>query len=194
MCHKSLFETAIKILLSSVGVAAALCCAGCSANLFSASCEGDVEAVSKLLVNGAPVNKDRDLWCASFHGNNEIVGLLLSKNADPNKLFPDHENNIPLLAAVSSGSQATVELLLKHGAKVNLHDSDGNTALSLAAIHNNEAIIKLLIANGAHIDEALKALDSFGECTTYSHLLAQNGKAVLEKHRNFAAEVKLKKQ
>jgi ankyrin repeat protein len=44
---------------------------------------------------------------------------------------------------------ATAALLLKHGAKVNAHDGEGNTPLHVAVIQRNVDLAKMLLENSA---------------------------------------------
>jgi ankyrin repeat protein len=45
-----------------------------------------------------------------------------------------------------------VELLLKHGATVDVPDGNGNTALHIAASYDNPAAVEALVAAGASVD------------------------------------------
>ena len=42
-------------------------------------------------------------------------------------------------------------LLLENGADINIHNNDGKCALTMATLHGNDAMISLLLANGANI-------------------------------------------
>jgi ankyrin repeat protein len=63
----------------------------------------------------------------------------------------------PLMLASTAGSEETVELLLKHGAKVNAKNSGGITALMIVAANNQSKIAAALLAAGA--DAAAKSDD-----------------------------------
>jgi len=64
----------------------------------------------------------------------------MEESGNPNKVSSekspschlDLKNKLPLFAAVNNNNSELVELLLKHGASVDVTDSDGNTALHLA--------------------------------------------------------------
>jgi ankyrin repeat protein len=51
-----------------------------------------------------------------------------------------------------NGHEAIVELLLKKTRNVDMQSNGGSTALSLAALNDEPAIIKLLLQNGADAD------------------------------------------
>jgi quinoprotein dehydrogenase-associated probable ABC transporter substrate-binding protein len=63
----------------------------------------------------------------------------------------------PLMLASIVGSEETVDLLLKHGAKVNAKNSGGITALMIVAANNQSKIAAALLAAGA--DAAAKSDD-----------------------------------
>lgn len=156
-------------------------CSGCSSTLLSAACDGETDKVRSLLQNGTPVNQGRELWCASFHGYNEIVQLLLQHHADPNKLYKDHENDIPLIAAVGADSFEISKALLDHGALVDVSDKEGRTALAMASLRENRPIIELLLSRGAGVELAHKHLEKFAATNTYCNLRANNARAILDK-------------
>lgn len=181
MTSKNIFSGRIRsALVLAAALAGVVSLAGCGATLFSASCDGEQAAVRSLLDRGAPLNKGRELWCASAHGHREIVLLLLEKGADPNLIFPDHENEIALIAAIAADRNQVARELIKHGAKVNVADLDGKTPLAMSAIRGNQEMMLELISHGANLDAACKALDTFSEENSYSNVLAQKAKSNLK--------------
>lgn len=86
---------------------------------------------------------------AASAGNPSAVVILLVKGANANC-----HNGAPLIKAVLSENITVVEILLNHGAYIDLHSVDGRTAL-IEAIQFNKAnldIIKLLIKKGANVN------------------------------------------
>jgi ankyrin repeat protein len=59
-----------------------------------------------------------------------------------------------LVRAADSGDLHTVTSLLHHGADVNGHGPEGNTALCAAAARGRKAIVRLLIEKGADVNAA----------------------------------------
>lgn len=58
----------------------------------------------------------------------------------------------PLMTAASLGNKKIVELLLDHGADMNLRDNLGYTALHWAAYYNHGAVAEALVKRGALLD------------------------------------------
>lgn len=68
---------------------------------------------------------------------------------DLNEIF--EEGIAPIHHAVYYEDEKMVELLLKHGADINLQDIEGNTPLMLAALRGSQAIVRLLLTHNAEI-------------------------------------------
>ncbi|XP_042068395.1 integrin-linked protein kinase 1-like isoform X1 [Salvia splendens] len=81
--------------------------------------EGDLEGIQELLDSGTAVN------------------------------FRDIDNRSALHVAACQGRTNVVDLLLRHGAEVDVEDRWGSTPLADAIYYKNNDIIKLLEANGA---------------------------------------------
>ena len=58
-----------------------------------------------------------------------------------------------LIGAALHGHERVVELLIQHGAEINLQDSVGSTALMLAAQEGHERVVDLLIRHGAEVNK-----------------------------------------
>ncbi|XP_066157448.1 ankyrin repeat family A protein 2 [Euwallacea fornicatus] len=86
-------------------------------------------------------------WSAAY-GQYNAVELLISFNADVNKLGPDEES--PLILAASGGHHEVVRLLLNHGAEVDHVNHLCNTALMYAAKENHPHTCQELLLNGAN--------------------------------------------
>jgi len=78
----------------------------------------------------------------------DLVKLLLEKGADPNR--PTKKGDTPLMHSNHYKSAKTAKLLLDHGAKVNLQNSEKSTALHFAT--GNAKLTKLLLAHGAKVN------------------------------------------
>ena len=78
----------------------------------------------------------------------QALEMLLTHGADPNSADLAHGTTALHLAAMS-GRTGEVNLLLKHGAKVNAQANDGQTALHFAVRRQNPEVVALLLANGA---------------------------------------------
>lgn len=83
------------------------------------------EDVQRLLPAAGKTERLVALTVAAFHGKQKWVAFLLEKGVDPNgypKSLEFHSHATPLHQAVSSGSLATVKLLVKGGANLMLKD------------------------------------------------------------------------
>jgi hypothetical protein len=112
---------------------------------------------SLLLLNTGKVDADSKdnngrppLSWAAENGHEEVVKLLLEKDADPNS--QDYDGRTPLLFATDRGHEAVVRLLVKRGADINAKDNFGATALHWAARNDHTLIMSLLLENGASIE------------------------------------------
>ena len=63
-------------------------------------------------------------------------------------------NQSPLRLASVNGHLAIAQVLLDHGADVNLKHEDGRSALKCAREESHEAIVQLLLKHGADPDES----------------------------------------
>lgn len=139
-----------------------------------------IEAVTLLLKHGAnPDTKKDGIYtplCSAIRDDREIlVDLLLQAKADPNlaaldyptgkcvsyhrphllrKILkagadPKHPKGL-VEACVESNEAECLKILLKHGADVNERGASGNTALTTAIKHGDQAMIDLLLQNGGN--------------------------------------------
>lgn len=99
-----------------------------------------------FIENGALINEispmGTALMASIVKGNNDIVELLLKKNADVN--LSDNQGTTPLIYAVQLKNREVVNWLLEHKADKAKVDSQGKTAFEYAVFSGNEEIINLL--------------------------------------------------
>src|SRR6056300_1317030 len=137
-------------------------------SMFNAVKKGNVNAVKKLLNNGANVNQNigngsSPLIQASSNGNLELVKLLLAKGANVNKA--SKERWTPLYEASYEGHPYVVKVLLAApGIDVNKADKFGKTPLLTASRNGHTVTVTLLLAApGIDVNKA----DKDGETPLY---------------------------
>jgi hypothetical protein len=131
--------------------------------------DNDIERVKQLIGQGVDVNaKDKNEGEAALHlavqqGEINIVELLLNAGARANSRDRSRRTPLMLIAedyeseedeSESRPSQAAeiFRLLIAHGAKVDLLDSEGMSALMYAARNESPALLRLLITHKADVD------------------------------------------
>ena len=131
--------------------------------------DNDIERVKQLIGQGADVNaKDKNEGEAALHlavqrGEINIVELLLNAGARANSrdrsrrtplmlIAEDYESDEDESESRPSQSAEIFRLLIAHGAKVNLLDSEGMSALMYAARNESPALLRLLITHKADVD------------------------------------------
>ncbi|GFO50623.1 ankyrin-3 [Plakobranchus ocellatus] len=80
----------------------------------------------------------------------ECVRFLLNQGADPNPLYPGGNSSLHYAASLS-GPTDILELLLLHGADVDVLNSEGSSPLMFACQANNQFAASVLIAEGANV-------------------------------------------
>jgi ankyrin repeat protein len=125
-------------------------------DLHAAAYDGDLEAVLRLLQDGAQPDERDDrgftplLWSClrgAVTAQGGIAASLISAGADPNAVTMSGESNC-LIWAVEGGALDLIQVLLDRGALVN-NDADGVTPLMVAAREGNAAVVALLLRGGA---------------------------------------------
>ena len=133
---------------------------------------GSVKCCEELIQRGCDPNRsfrsehleETTVSLAIDSEETECLEVLLKHGADPNKEYYSY----PIIAAAKSSNPASIRILLKYGADVNLHDKTQNSALNLAvtrlfshvATDKSEdtqlECIKLLLKAGADVDVLFK--------------------------------------
>jgi len=118
--------------------------------LMAAAHSGQSEIVRSLIAKGADPNtvdrlKKNAMTYAAGQGQTSVVQLLLQTGIDPNAIYV-HELTA-LMWAAGYGKTETVKLLLDAGARADLKDDRGKTALDIAREGNYAATAELLAAS-----------------------------------------------
>jgi len=146
--------TGVSTLLKSMGVnsndsidAAALRRATCAVD------NRDARKLEKIITSNPRLLEERNLFretllhLASYAGNKEALGILISHGADLNAV--DTYGLTPLHNAVNGDQDEAVELLCRSGASVSIKDDSGDTPLKLARKRQNATAFKILLRHGA---------------------------------------------
>jgi ankyrin repeat protein len=148
---------------------------------------GNVEAARALLDHGATIDA-REGWggqtalmWASARRHPEMMDLLISHGADVDarSVHRDYQRHVtaegrpknldsggftPLLYAARENCIACVNVLLAHGADIDLPDPDGVSPLLLAIMNANWDLAKRLIEAGSDVDQ----WDIYGEAPLFT--------------------------
>ncbi|XP_078682526.1 palmitoyltransferase ZDHHC13-like [Branchiostoma floridae x Branchiostoma belcheri] len=120
-----------------------------------------LQGVKDALKAGADVDYDQlgrgrvieqtSLFMASFYGDVDIVKLLIRKGAFVSKRASG-TSSAPLHAAASQGHTKVVELLVQHGATLDIRDAAQRTPLMDACMFKQPDTVRQLIELGARVD------------------------------------------
>lgn len=125
--------------------------------LMAAVANGHVAVVEYLVNNGANVDaRDKGgksaLIQAVDKNQEEAVRLLVECGAEVNRMDKS-DRSTPLMHAVWNVSDAAIaQYLVDNGAKLDVRDNKGVTALIYAVLRNQEAVVRLLVESGAKVD------------------------------------------
>ncbi|XP_030640214.1 cyclin-dependent kinase 4 inhibitor C [Chanos chanos] len=115
--------------------------------LTSAAARGDIEEIETMLQRGVDVNERNEFGRTALQvmklGNPDIARVLLTANADPNVRDPIRGLTITHDAA-RDGYIDTLQVLVEHGADVNILDSEDNLPLHLAAREGHLRVVRFL--------------------------------------------------
>ena len=134
-------------------------------------------------VNSANAMSRTPLHISATYAGSEMMKLLLDNQANVEAVDEDHRT--PLHAAVrGKRPQETIASLVNAGADINAWNSDEESALSLAIIHNLQAVASLLLEQGANVeasdhDKAPLFTAVHHDRTWAVNLLLDNGAKVL---------------
>ena len=125
---------------------------GNSSALYIASQVHNTNIVKYLLDKGANPDIEADnyytpLNIAARYGFADTVKILIDGGANVN-----FGSFTPIFMASKGGNLDSVKYLINGGANINLKNSDGNTALTIAAYHGYAYILDYLLKKGAQID------------------------------------------
>lgn len=110
---------------------------------------GRDKVVDRLLRKGAdpnqPTTNEMSLYpinSAAAGGSTACVRLLLLSGANPNAV--QRGKVTPLMSAAATGNRVMADLLLKHGARLDLHSETGHTAADYARSREQKALADYL--------------------------------------------------
>ena len=120
---------------------------------YEAAKEGDLRGVEVALATGADVNQkhhgDTMLAIAAYSGHHEVVRFLLEHGADPD-IGRGDDDSYKILHSASDAQM--IDLLVAHGANVELREIYGRTALMVHAVQFHEVRVdevRALLRHGA---------------------------------------------
>ncbi|KAI2926300.1 hypothetical protein CBS63078_2226 [Aspergillus niger] len=137
----------------------------CETALTLAVKANDREIAELLMRHGAMVTPSSPdtvgtpLLYAVRDQNSDLINALLDRGADPNQrgtIVEEGKRWFPLLIAVENGNPEIIDLLLKAGSKLDDQDSEGFSALHVAAAcRTSDGLKSLLHKHGANMNTRL---------------------------------------
>lgn len=145
----------------------------------------------------SPVDEEKFLFQAIYHGNLNILKLLIQSGLPFKSIFETrfyttkdrdvHNGVLPIHVAAMNGHLAMVQFLITQGANVNAKNNpeDGMTALVFAAKYGHKNVFDFLAQCNAHIfSSTLNALSPKSEFaqlkTAFYHAMANNHQEILD--------------
>jgi ankyrin repeat protein len=133
-----------------------------SLDLFEAASTGELSIVQSALqkdaalLNAFAVDGFTALGLACFFDHYEIANFLLNEGANPDIASNNSFKVAPIHSACAISSAALTKLLLRHGASVNIKQTNDITPLHETAHNGNTELTRLLIEHGADINARTK--------------------------------------
>jgi ankyrin repeat protein len=125
----------------------------------------DGAAVCKLLVaHGANVNAVNNqgttplLQALARSDKIAVVKQLLKGGSDTKVVNKHRQTPLHFAAGDQKDNPALCEVSLRHKAKIDVVDEDGNQPLHIACLNGHLETVKLMVSHGANVDE----IDNFG--------------------------------
>src|SRR6478752_7224814 len=126
---------------------------GGATNLFEALYDDENAVVRALRAGASAESRDEEgttaLYLACVQDRPEMVRLLLVAGADPDRASGPEAGDLPLCGAACGGHTEVVEALLSAGARPDLREEFGFTALRWAVGLGHAATVEALLAGGA---------------------------------------------
>ncbi|XP_032087229.1 ankyrin repeat and SAM domain-containing protein 3 isoform X1 [Thamnophis elegans] len=153
------YDTVVRMLLQAGANVNMSTPEGQTPLMLAASC-GNECAAAFLLQQGAELEMtDIHGWTALFHctsaGHQQMVKFLLDSGANANCREPLCGYSA-LMEAAASGHEIIVQYLLSHGVKVDIRDSTGATARTLAMKYGHMKIVGLIDLHTAPVPKVLR--------------------------------------
>lgn len=148
-CHKQHYNIVKLLVQNGADVNAVDKYIGTS--LHYASRNGNTKIMKYLIAHGANINKSTKrngspLYMAARYNKLDVAKVLIFSGADTNLKSVQFT---PLHMAALNGSSDVLSLLIKHHARINAVDANGNTPLHKTTNFNSILCAQILIRNGA---------------------------------------------
>ena len=120
---------------------------GATERFHDAACRGDLSLIMKMWDAGIDVDKnligDTALMFGALENKTEVVGFLLQKGADVNRISYATGCTALHYAAANNSTDA-MKLLLEHGAPTKVKDFENRTPMDIAREKNHKEAVRLL--------------------------------------------------